>query len=94
MTTPIAELTMTGKEYIETQMRLIELGRMMQSLPLDAFIKCITNAEVTTSSMDPVLFRKVSSNMGAIKKLALAAAAYQVAFESATQVITQTQIKD
>ena len=84
---------MDGKEYITTQMRIIELGKIADSLDLDAFLKCIANAETIAPMVDPTLFMKAQENMRAIKRLAQACVVVKETYWETFRAIMETQMR-
>lgn len=87
------EQKMDGKTYVETQMRLIEMGKIADSLDLNAFLKCISNAETVAPMIDPTLYMKAQANMTAIKKLAHAAVQVQAAYVETYKAVMETLVK-
>jgi hypothetical protein len=89
--------SMPPKLYIETQMRVIEMGKIADSLDLDLFLQCISNAEtlapILDPTLDPTLYRKAQANMEAIKRLALIAKQMKLAYGEAFKAILETQFK-
>lgn len=63
---------MKGKEYLITQIQLLELGKKVELLDLDSFLQCIANAETAGPIVDPTLYMKGMTNLRALKNLALA----------------------
>ena len=86
------EFIMDAKTYIETQLKIIELGKLAGTLDLDAFLKCIQNAETMAPLIDPTLFMKAQANMTAIKKLALAVRDVKSAYSEVYQVIVSSTV--
>ncbi len=87
------EHKMEGKDYITTQMRLIEIGKIADSLDLDAFLKCISNAETVAPLVDPTLYRKAADNMNAIKQLAEAAKKLKHAYGVTYKAVMETMLR-
>jgi hypothetical protein len=84
------EHVMDGKTYITTQMRIIEMGKIANSLDLEAFLKCISNAETVAPIVDPTLYIKASANLAAIKKLAQVALEMRKAYEETFAAVLET----
>jgi hypothetical protein len=83
---------MNGKEYMETQIALIELGKRVQKLDLDAFLKCIANAEAAAPTLDPTLYRRAMDNLAAIKKLAVAYQGVKTAMQETQEAVLRTTL--
>lgn len=81
---------MDGKTYIETQMRIIEMGKLADSLDLEAFLKCISNAEAMGPVMDPTMYLKAMDNLRAIKKLAEVAVKMKAAYGEVYKAVLET----
>jgi hypothetical protein len=84
------EPVMDGKTYISTQMRLIEMGKIANSLDIDAFLKCISNAETMGPMLDPTLYLKAMDNLRAVKKLAEAGKVVQKAYDETFRAVMET----
>jgi hypothetical protein len=84
------ELHMDGKKYIETQMRLIEMAKIANSLDLEAFLKCISNAEAVAPMVDPTLYLKAMDNLKAIKNLAEVGLKVQEAYDKTYKAVLNT----
>ena len=85
-------MSMTGQKYIETQMRLIEIGKIADSLDLAEFLKCIQNAETVGPILDPIQYQKAMDNLSAIKKLAESVIPVKTAFEATFKAVMKTQV--
>lgn len=85
---------MNGRQYLETQMRLIEIGKIADTLDLKAFLQCIKNAEALGPVLDPTQYRKAIDNLEAIKKLAESVLPVKTAFEETFKVILNTAIRE
>lgn len=84
---------MTGREYIQTQITIIEIGKQISTLNLGEFLKTIDNALAVAPMTDPVLFAKASENMRAIKNLALALLKTKTAFVESQEIVIKTALK-
>jgi hypothetical protein len=67
---------MTGKEYVTTQISLIQMGKKVQTLDIDAFLKCLANAENAgnaerAKALAPEVREKLAAHIGLIRRLAL-----------------------
>lgn len=91
-------MSMTGQQYVTTQMRLIEIGRLAETLDLDEFIKAIENAETAGAVLDPEQFLKASVALNAAKCLAQAVqpvkAVYQGTFRDLMKTMAVGFAKD
>lgn len=74
---------MTGKEYLTTHMRLIEMGKIAESLDLISFMKCIENAQAMTPVMAPEVAKKMNDSLDAVKALTFIAATMKEAYARA-----------
>lgn len=83
---------MNGKEYIQTQITMIETAKKIRALDLPSFLKCISNAETMAPILDPTLFQRASENLQAIKKLAKSFQEVQLAFDEVQDVITKSTV--
>ncbi len=81
---------MNGKQYVQTQLSLLDIGKKASNLDLISFLKAISNAETVSPMVDPTLYRRAVDNMHAIKKLAKAAESLQTAFIELQEVIAST----
>lgn len=88
----MSESKMLPKEYIETQMRILEMAKIAGSLDIDTFLLCISNAETVAPMIDPTLFMKAQKNLTAIKKLALIAKDMKAQYAETFQVILETAL--
>lgn len=86
------EHTMDGKTYIETQMRVIEMGKIADSLDLEAFLKCISNAEAMAPVIDPTMYRKAIANLTAIRDLARIALKMKIAYGEVFKAVLETAV--
>ena len=84
---------MEPAKYIETQMRIIEIGKIADSLDLDTFLVCISNAETVGPIMDPTMYRKAMDNLQAIKELAIAAQKVKITYGKVFKAVLETQLK-
>ncbi len=83
---------MNGKEYMTTQMTLVEVGKTLQRLDLSAFLRCIESAEASAPMLDPVLFRRASTNLSAIKSLAESALVTKLKFCEVQDAVIRTTV--
>lgn len=83
---------MNGKEYLIVQMSMIEMGKKLETLDFDGFLKSISNAQTTGPFLDPTLYQRAADNLDAIKKLAKAFRAARVEFENAKSIILKTAV--
>lgn len=74
------ELFMDGKTYVATQMRIIEMGKIADSLDLDAFLKCVDNADKAIPLVEHEMGRRAAENLRAVRTLAEAAKVMKQAF--------------
>lgn len=81
---------MNGQQYITTQMRLIEIGRIAQNLDLDGFVKSIENAETAGAAMDPEQYKKSALALDAAKRLAQSVQPVKVVYAETFQNIMKT----
>lgn len=86
------ELVMDGKTYIMTQMRILEMGRIADSLDVAAFLKCISNAETMGPILDPAMYMKAQNNLNAVKRLAELALEIKIAYGETYKAILETAI--
>jgi hypothetical protein len=87
------ELKMTPAQYIETQMRLLEMAKIADSLDLDAFLQCISNAEAVGPMIDPTMYMKAMDNLSAIKKLAKVAVQVKATYGEVFKAVLETSLK-
>jgi hypothetical protein len=83
---------MNGKEYMTTQMRLIEIGKIADTLDFDGFLKAISNAETVGPIVDPTIYRKAMENLHAIKKLAEAGRPVKTAYGETFKAVMNTAV--
>lgn len=87
------EEKMNGQEYVKTQMLLLEMGKIADSLNLKAFLKCISNAEAVAPMLDPTMYMKAHANLQAVKKLAEVAKLVQKAYGETYKAVMDTMVK-
>lgn len=87
------EPSMNPKQYIETQMRMIEIGKIADSLDVETFLQCLRNAETVAPMVDPTLYLKASANLTAIKKLALSVKQVKIAYGETFRAVMETTMK-
>lgn len=80
------EFVMDGKTFIETQMRIIEMGKIADSLDFGAFLKCIENAEKTLPMVEPEMAARAIGNLQTVKTMAQAAERVQDAYRETYQM--------
>lgn len=85
---------MKANEYAATQVAIIQLGRQIKKLPLEAFIKIIVNSETLSPMIDPTLFMKAQDNLRAVKKLAKAFKEVQEAFAECEETVFKTAVRE
>ena len=74
-------------EYRSTQDRLSFLGRIVDEMPLDAFLQRLEEAEALGSVLAPTLYREalLGGNLDAVRDVARAARVFQTAFRRARE---------
>lgn len=84
---------MKKEEYIQTQISIIEAGKLIATLRLDEFLLKTTQAENAGPTLDPVLFEKAQSSINALKELTASMIPVQGAFKNFFEkvFITATQ---
>ncbi len=83
---------MNGKQYLETQMALITLGKRLEQLDLEDFLSAISKAESVGPILDPTLYRRAQDNLNAIRELAKSFLAAQVQFEIVKENVLKTNV--
>jgi DNA-binding NarL/FixJ family response regulator len=81
---------MPQKEYVKTQMTMLQVGRTVATLDLDSFIRQIEQAETTAPFLDPTMYRKAADNMQALKAYAKALVPVKAAFEEVFRAVVKT----
>lgn len=81
---------MKGSEYITTQMRLIEIGKIADTLDLDGFLEWINRAETMGPIVDPTRFMMAADNLRAIKKLAESVLPVKGAYQATFKAVMNT----
>ena len=61
---------MNGKQYMDTSVMLIRIGKEIERLDLDGFLQCIENAETTLPQLNDVMRKRAEANLNAVKRLA------------------------
>ena len=61
---------MNGKEYLMTQIAMVQLGKRIQELDIDSFLKCVHNAEKSIETLDKALLKRTTENLSSVKELA------------------------
>lgn len=85
---------MDNKDYIFTQMKMIDLSNEISELDFDAFLKTINNAETLAPILDPTLFIKAQGNLSAIKDLAKKFQAVKEQFLKTQDTILRTVVAE
>ena len=85
---------MTPPQYIETQMRIIEMGRIADSLDLETFLICIANARTVAPLTDPRLYIRAAANIDAIEKLAILALKLKYEYANVYKAVMETAAKE
>lgn len=83
---------MNGKEYMQTQMALVQIGKQVKALKLDEFLRAIKNAESAAPILDPTLFRRAQENLQAIKELAESFKTVQDKFDTLYGAVVNTSM--
>lgn len=83
---------MNGKQYLMTQITIIQLGKAISSLDLKAFLKCINNAEAIAPTLDPTLFKQAQENLSAIRTIAEKLESVKGDFEKFSKTISDTTL--
>lgn len=81
---------MNGKDYMQTQITMIQLGKKIQTLDIESFLKCIANAETAAPMLDPTLYMKACDNLRAVKKLAQAYQGVKTAMQETQEAVLRT----
>lgn len=84
---------MNGKDYILTQVTMVELSKKIAKLDLDGFLKCISNAETLAPVTDPTLFNRAIDNLRAVRGLAEAFKQVQARQVELERAILSTAIR-
>lgn len=77
-------------DYMKTQMDLIAVGRTLERLDLNEFLRSIARAETLAPIMDPAMYRKAQANLHGLKRLAEAVIPVQAAFRELRDVVIET----
>ncbi len=83
---------MTGQEYVTVQMRIIEIGKIADSLDLVAFLKCLSNAEAALPAADPATAAKALVNIKAVRLLAEKCVEIKAAYGETYRLAMQGQM--
>lgn len=83
---------MKPKDYLNTQMALITIGKHASTLDLDSFTAHIEKAESVAPIVDPTLYRKAQENLQAIKKLANAVKTVQTCHQELFDAVLNTEV--
>lgn len=83
---------MNPKQYLETQLAIIEIGKKVNTLDLDSFLKALSNAETMAPMLEPGIYRKAQSNLAAIRKLAESLLPVRTAFDEVFDSVLQTAV--
>lgn len=82
---------MTGKEYIATQLAIIEIARRVKTLNLLDFIKVIENAQRETPAIkEKEILKKAKANLAAIQKCAETLLPVQEVFDEIYRAVILT----
>lgn len=66
----MSDRKMDPKTYIMTQMRILEMAKIADSLDIETFLQCINTAKTAAPLLDPTLYMKAANNIDAIERLA------------------------
>lgn len=84
---------MNGKEYMQTQIAMIEMGKKIQSLDLDAFLKCLDNAETAIPQLpNPEIQKRARDNIVAVRKLTKTYQLVKAEMQATQESILQTTL--
>lgn len=83
---------MNGKDYIMTQVTMVEMSKKISKLDLDSFLRCISNAETIAPITDPTLYNRAIDNLRAVRGLAEAFKQVQAQFTKLEQAIVRTAV--
>ncbi len=83
---------MEPQKYIQTQILILEIGKVTKQLDLENFLAAISSAEAVTPMLDPTMYRKAAGNLAVIKKLAEALVPVKDAFDEAFETILKTAV--
>lgn len=84
---------MTPKEYIEAQANVISMGKIAARTNIEGLLQTINLAQSATPMVDPVLVKKMSDNLAAVKTLTAAALELKRAFEVLQSVATSKVVE-
>lgn len=86
------EIEMNGKDYMMTQITMIELGKKIETLDLDGFLNAVSNAKAAAPVLDPTLYIRAAKNLDAIERLAKTFNAVKTEFSNTRDVIVATTV--
>lgn len=81
---------MKAAEYMSTQQDLVAVGRTVERLDLNEFLRAIAKAEALTPVLDPTMYRKAQANLHGIKRLAESLLPVQAAFRELRGAVLET----
>lgn len=81
---------MKGKEYLQTQVLLIEIGKAIKTIDFDGFLSAIQNAKTMSPFQDPTLYKKAELNLFAIEGFAKSLKDSKEAFEKLFNAVFET----
>ena len=62
---------MNGKQYMDTSLMLIRIGKEIEKLDLEGFIKCIEVAHESLPKVSDNLRARAETNLNAVRRLAV-----------------------
>lgn len=83
---------MKASKYMETQNQLINIGRALDTLDLDGFLRSISKAEALAPMLDPTMYRKAQANLQGLKRLAESLRPAQTAFAELRGAVLETAV--
>lgn len=78
---------MNSTEYATCQVAIIQIGKQVSRLPLEAFLKVIDNSEKISRDLDPKVRDIVNENLITMKKLAEAFIPVQAAIKVCEETV-------
>lgn len=85
---------MENRDYLRTQIAVIELAAQTTRLPLEEFMRAMNRAETVAPMLDPTLYRAAQNNFEALREVARAALKLKAAHSLLLASVVSTAMRE
>lgn len=85
---------MTNKEYMVTQVKMIEIGKVLDTLDFEGFVERCRMAEAIGPVIDPTLYQRAIDNLEAVKNYANKLNHAKYAFKKVFEAVLSTSVRE